>query len=83
MSLVLFAGTKLVLIDIVNQKWVIELDDQDDDDQYLIAYDAIIEYSNKQHSTIHQYHLPFEVVRQGDDEIVTEHETMYSLTWTR
>ena len=63
------------------------MDDQDDDDQYLIAYDAIIEYSNKRHSTIHQYHLPFEVVRQGDDEIVTQHGTMYSLTpteeWTK
>jgi hypothetical protein len=42
---------KLMAFDVVNQKWLIELDDQDDDDQYLIAYDDVCEYSNKQHST--------------------------------
>jgi hypothetical protein len=31
------------------------LDDQDDDDVYLIAYDAVCEYSNKEHSTFNQY----------------------------
>jgi hypothetical protein len=40
---------KLTAFDVVNQKWLIELDDQDDDDEYLIAYDAVCEYSNKQH----------------------------------
>jgi hypothetical protein len=33
--------------DVVNQKWLIELDDQDDDDQYLIAYDDVCVYSNR------------------------------------
>jgi hypothetical protein len=66
---------------------LIELDDQDDDDQYLIAYEAVCEYSNKQHSTYNRYQLPYEVVLEGDDEIETEDGTLYSLTptdeWTR
>jgi hypothetical protein len=61
---------------------LIELDDQDDDDQYLIAYDAVCEYSNKQHSTFNRYQLPYEVVLEGDDEIETEDGTLYSLTPT-
>jgi hypothetical protein len=61
---------------------LIELDDQDDDDQYLIAYDAVCEYSNKQHSTFNKYQLPYEVVLEGDDEIETEDGTLYSLTPT-
>jgi hypothetical protein len=73
---------KLMAFDVVNQKWLIELDDQDDDDQYLIAYDAVCEYSNKQHSTFNQYQLPYEVVLEGDDEIETEDGTLYSLTPT-
>jgi hypothetical protein len=55
---------------------------QDDDDQYVIAYDAACEYSNKQ-----QYQLPYEVVLEGDDGIETEDGTLYSLTpteeWSR
>jgi hypothetical protein len=66
--------------DVVNQKWLIELDDQDDDDQYLISYDAVCEYSNKQHSTFNRCQLPYEVVLAGDDEIETEDGTLYSLT---
>jgi hypothetical protein len=42
---------KLMAFDVVNQRWLIELDDQDDDYQYLIAYGAVCEYSNRQHST--------------------------------
>ena len=45
-----------------------------------MRYDSLCEYSNKQHSTHHQYYLPFELIQEGDDEIVTEHGTMYSLT---
>jgi hypothetical protein len=75
---------KLVAFDVVNQKWYVELDDQDDDDQYLIAYDAVCEYSNKQHSTFNQYQLSSssELVLEGDDEIETEDGTLYSLTPT-
>jgi hypothetical protein len=66
--------------DVVNQKWLIELDDQDDDDQYLIAYDAVCEYYIKQHSTFNRYQLPSELVPEGDDEIETEDGTLYLLT---
>jgi hypothetical protein len=78
---------KIVSFDVVNQKWNLLLDDQDDDDQYLIAYDAVCEYCNKQHSTFSRYFLPSELVLEGDDEIETEDGTLYSLTpsdeWTR
>jgi hypothetical protein len=78
---------KLVAFDVVNRKWCFELDDQDDDDHYLIAYDAVCEYSNKQHSTFNRYQLPSELVLEGDDEIETEDGTLYSLTptaeWSR
>jgi hypothetical protein len=66
----LHAG-KIEAFDTVNQKWSVALNDQDDDDQYLIAYDAVCEYSNKQHSTFNRYHFPYEVVLEGDDEIET------------
>jgi hypothetical protein len=43
---------KIVSFDVVNQKWNLLLDDQDDDDdEYLMAYEAVCEYCNKQHST--------------------------------
>jgi hypothetical protein len=63
------------------------LDDQDDDDVYLIAYDTVCEYANKQHSTFNQYQLSSELVLDGDDVIETEDGTLYSLTpteeWSR
>jgi hypothetical protein len=40
-------------------------------------YDAVCEYSNKQHSTFNQYQLPSELVLDGDDEIETEDGTLY------
>jgi hypothetical protein len=76
---------KLVAFDVVNQKWCVELDDhQDDDDHYLIAYDAVCEYPNKQHSTFNRYQLSSQLVLEGDDENETETEdgTLYSLTPT-
>jgi hypothetical protein len=71
---------KIVSFDVVNQKWSLLLDDPDDDDEYLIAYDAVCEYCNKQHSTFNRYQLPCELVIEGDDEIETEDGTLYSLT---
>jgi hypothetical protein len=38
---------KIVSFDSVTEKWNLLLDDQDDDDVYLIAYDAVCEYANK------------------------------------
>jgi hypothetical protein len=78
---------KLVAFDVVNQKWCVDQDDQDDDDHYLTAYDAACEYYNKQHSAFNRYQLPSELVLEGDDEIETEDGTLYSLTpteeWSR
>jgi hypothetical protein len=77
----------IISFDVASQKWNLLLDDQDDDDEYLMAYDAVCEYCNKQHSTFNRYQLPYEVVVEGDDEIETEDGTLYSLTptedWTR
>ena len=77
---------KIVSFDVVNQKWNLLLDDEDDEDVYLIAYDAVCEYANKQHSTFNQYQLPHQAVLAGDDEIETD-KAIYSLTptedWTR
>jgi hypothetical protein len=78
---------KIVSFDRVSRKWNLLLDDQDDDDVYLIAYDAVCEYSNKEHSTFNQYQLPYHPVLVGDDAIESENGTLYSLTpteeWTR
>jgi hypothetical protein len=42
---------KIVSFDVVNQRWNLLLDDQDDDDEYLMVYEVVCEYCNKQHST--------------------------------
>jgi hypothetical protein len=73
---------KIVSFDIDSQKWNLLLDDVDDDDEYLMAYEAVCEYSNKQHSTFNRYQLPYELVVEGDDEIETEDGMLYSLTPT-
>jgi hypothetical protein len=64
------------------------VDTRDDgDDLYLMAYEAVCEYSNKVSSTFNEYQFPYLVVREGDDQILTEEGTLYSLTpteeWTR
>jgi hypothetical protein len=71
---------RIVSFDINTQKWNLLLDDPDDEDEYLMAYDAVYEYSNKQHPTFDRYQLPYDVVVEGDDEIETEDGTLYSLT---
>jgi hypothetical protein len=38
---------KIVSFDSVNEEWNLLLDDQDDEDQYLMAYEAVYEYSNR------------------------------------
>jgi hypothetical protein len=79
---------KIVSFDVVSQKWNLLLDTRDDgDDLYLMAYEAVCEYSNKESSTFNEYQLPYLVVREGDDAIESEDGTLYSLTptkeWTR
>jgi hypothetical protein len=49
------------------QKWNLLLDTQDDNELYLVNYDAVCEYANKESSTFDEYQLPFEVVLSGDD----------------
>jgi hypothetical protein len=63
---------------VVNQQWCVELDDQDDNDQFFIAYDDVCEYYNKQHSTFNRYQLPSELELDGDDGIEIEDGTLYS-----
>jgi hypothetical protein len=53
---------KIVSFDRVNKKLNLLLDDQDDEDQYLMAYEAVCEYSNKEHSTFNQYQLPYHLL---------------------
>jgi hypothetical protein len=72
----------IVSFDSVNEKWNLLLDDKDDDDQYLMAYDALCEYSNKEHSTFNQYQLPYHPVLVGDNAMESEDGTLYSLTPT-
>ena len=79
---------RIVSFDIDTQKWNLLLDTRDDgDDLYLMNYEAVCEYSNKNSSTFNEYQLPYQVVCEGDDEIETEDGTLYSLTptedWTR
>jgi hypothetical protein len=44
-------------------------DPDDDDDEYLMAYEAVCEYCNKQHSTFNRYQLPSELVLEGDEKM--------------
>jgi hypothetical protein len=71
---------KIVSFNSVNEKWNLLLDDQDDEDQYLMAYEAVCEYSNKDHLTFNQYQLPYHPVLVGDDAIESEDGMLYSLT---
>ena len=71
---------KIDSFNVASQKWNLLLDTNDDDDLYLIAYDAVCEYSNEQSSTYHEYKLPYQPVREGDDEIEVPDGTRYTST---
>jgi hypothetical protein len=49
------------------KKWNMLLDTQHDNELYLLNYDAVVEYANKESSTFDEYQLPFKVVLLGDD----------------
>jgi len=66
--------------DSLTQKWNLLLDSNNDDDLYLMAYDALCEYSNKESSTFHKFQLPHQPVRVGDDEIEPADGTRYMAT---
>ena len=71
---------RIVSFDVASQKWNLLLDSKDDDDLYLIAYDAVVEYSNTESSTYSEFHLPYSPVREGDDEVDAPDGTTYRLT---
>ena len=73
---------KIDSFDSTTQKWNLLLDSNDDDDLYLMAYDAVCEYSNKQSSTFHKFQLPHQPVYEGDDEFETADGTRYTATPT-
>jgi len=53
---------KIDSFDSTTQKWNLLLDSNDDDALYLMAYDAVCEYSNKESSTFLEFqlhHQPF------------------------
>jgi hypothetical protein len=63
------------------KKWNLLLDTQDDDDDlYLMNYNAVCEYSDEDSSTFHEYHLTYHAVRDGDEEIETAEGTTYTKT---
>ena len=73
---------KIDSFDPLTQKWNLLLDSNDDDALYLMAYDAVCEYSNKQSSTFHEFQLPHQPVYEDDDEIETADGTRYTATAT-
>ena len=71
---------KIESFDIDSQKWNLLLDSRDEPIPYLIAYDAVCMYSDEDSSTFHEYHLTYEAVRDGDEEIETEEGIRYTKT---
>jgi hypothetical protein len=72
---------KIDSFDISCQKWNLSLDARDDDDMYLIAYDAVYEYADETSSTFHEYQLTYQSIRDGDEEIETEQARYTKMTW--
>jgi hypothetical protein len=64
-----------------SQKWNLLLDARDDDDMYLIAYDAVYEYADETSSTFHEYQLTYQSVQDGDEEIETQQARYTKRTW--
>jgi hypothetical protein len=72
---------KIDSFDIQSQKWNLLLDARDDDDIYLIAYDAVYEYADETSSTFHGYQLTYQSVRDGNEKIETEQARYTKTTW--
>jgi hypothetical protein len=71
---------KIVSFDISTEKWNLLLDARDEDLPYLMAYSAVCMYANEDSSTFHEYHVTYEAVRDGDEEIETEEGNRYTKT---
>jgi hypothetical protein len=56
------------------------LDARDEDLPYLMTYSAVCMYANEDSSTFHEYHLTYEAIRDGDEEIETEGGNRYTKT---
>ena len=73
--------------DIVSQKWNLLLDSRDDDDLYLMVYEAVAMYADADSSTIDKYQLPYGAIFIGDDEIDADNGIQYTRTptskWTK
>jgi hypothetical protein len=69
---------KIDSFDISSQKWNLLLDD---DDLYLIAYDAVYEYADETSSTFHEYQLTYQSIWDGNEEIETEQARYTKTTW--
>jgi hypothetical protein len=48
---------------------------------YLKAYDAVYEYADETSSTFHEYHLTYQSVQDGNEEIETEQARYTKTTW--
>ena len=77
-----FHDGKIDSFDPPTQKWNLILDYNDDDALYLMAYNTLCEYSNKESSTFHEFQLSHQPVHVGDDEIETADGTRYTSTAT-
>ena len=64
----------------VSQKWILLLDARNNDDLYLIAYDAVYEYADETSSTFHKYQLTYQAVWIGGGEIDIAEGIWYTKT---
>jgi hypothetical protein len=56
------------------------LDARDEDLPYLMAYSAVCMYTNEDSSTFREYHLTYEAIQDGDEEIETKEGSRYTKT---
>ena len=52
-----------------DQKWNLLLNSRDDDDHYLMSYEAVSTYADNDFSSIDEYQLPYAAIFVGDDII--------------
>jgi hypothetical protein len=52
-----------------DQKWNLLLNSRDDDDHYLMSYEAVSTYADNDFSSIDKYQLPYAAIFVGDDII--------------
>ena len=60
----------LTSFDEIVGKWVLSLDDIDNDEPYLMRYDAVLKYCDTDASTYANYTLPAKPIEQPEQEAV-------------